>query len=132
MVLVLESQQGGEGVTYLENEMTDEEILQIVGNRADIGDSVRIARAIEAKIEAKLREQEPLTDTFVQKVPDHCDRVLWRSWYIHLDALTPAHPAPIPEGFDAWSLNPYTIALQKSIAEDYIPKPPMAAARSVE
>ena len=51
MVLVLESQQGGEGVTYLENEMTDEEILQIVGNRADIGDAVRIARAVEAKIE---------------------------------------------------------------------------------
>ena len=116
--------------------LTDAEITEVM-DRGDVVEGSRFlpfayARAIEAKIEAKLREQAPLTDTFVQKVPDHCDRVLWRSWYIHLDALTPAHPAPIPEGFDAWSLNPYTIALQKSIAEDYIPKPPMAAARSVE
>lgn len=27
---------------------------------------------------------EPLTETFVQKVPDHCDRVVWRGQYIHL------------------------------------------------
>lgn len=27
---------------------------------------------------------ESLTETFVQKVPDHCDLVVWRGQYIHL------------------------------------------------
>ena len=40
-----------------------------------------------------------------------------------LDA-TP-QPAPVqqkPEDFDTWAKNPYTLVLQKSIAEDYVPR----------
>ncbi len=29
--------------------------------------------------------KEPTTDHFVQKVPDKCDRIVWRGKYIHLD-----------------------------------------------
>jgi hypothetical protein len=29
-------------------------------------------------------EQEPLTDTYVQKVPDKCDRIVWRDNYYNL------------------------------------------------
>jgi hypothetical protein len=28
--------------------------------------------------------QEPLTDSFVQLVPDKCDRIVWRGSYHHL------------------------------------------------
>jgi hypothetical protein len=33
-----------------------------------------------------------------------------------------AAPVAHPEGFDAWQENPYTKVLQKSIAEDYVPR----------
>ena len=42
--------------------------------------------------------QEPLTDGYVQLVPDKCDRIVWRTRYFHLPiANTPpaAQPAPV-------------------------------------
>ena len=44
---------------------------------------------------------EALTNTFVQTVPDRCDRILWRGQYIHLP-LTPLAPS-VPDG---WVLMP--------------------------
>ena len=37
---------------------------------------------------------EPLTDTFVQTVPDKCDRILWRGRYLHLPIPNPAPGLP--------------------------------------
>ena len=37
----------------------------------------------------------PLTDTFVQTVPDKCDRIVWRYNYYHLPI---AQPAPLQQG----------------------------------
>ena len=34
-----------------------------------------------------LSRYEALTDTYVQPVPDKCDRITWRGKYYHLDAL---------------------------------------------
>jgi DNA segregation ATPase FtsK/SpoIIIE-like protein len=62
------------------------------------------AKAIEALAAqpAPVQEpvaQEPLTDGYVQLVPDKCDRIVWRTRYFHLPiANTPpaAQPAPVP------------------------------------
>jgi hypothetical protein len=42
------------------------------------------------------QEGEPLTSTYVQTVPDKCDRIVWRNHYYHL----PINPAPVaqPDG----------------------------------
>ena len=37
-------------------------------------------------------------------------------------APQPAQVQQKPEDFDAWAKNPYTLVLQKSIAEDYVPR----------
>lgn len=37
---------------------------------------------------------EPPTDSYVQTVPDKCDRIVWRNRYYHLPLASPA----IPEG----------------------------------
>jgi hypothetical protein len=42
-----------------------------------------------------------------------------------------SQPAAAPEDFDRWSENPYTKVLQKSIAEDYVPKPAAAPVSAV-
>lgn len=48
----------------------------------------RLAIELEADIDATLRgapsSKEPLTDSFVQTVPDKCDRIVWRNRYYHL------------------------------------------------
>jgi hypothetical protein len=43
--------------------------------------------------------QDPMTDSFVQQVPDKCDRIVWRGRYFHLPLATPpsAPPAAQPE-----------------------------------
>jgi uncharacterized NAD(P)/FAD-binding protein YdhS len=48
-------------------------------------------------------------------------------YYHQLEAFAKAYQAAIPQqkipaNFDEWMKNPYTIALQKSIQEDYVPK----------
>lgn len=39
-------------------------------------------------------EAEPLTDTHAQRVPDHCDRIVWQGRYYHLP-LSPEFAAPV-------------------------------------
>ena len=43
---------------------------------------------------------EPLTDSYVQMVPDKCDRIVWRNHYYHLPLNSATHPSP-PEGMVA-------------------------------
>jgi hypothetical protein len=40
----------------------------------------------------------PLTDSYVQEVPDKCDRIVWRNRYYHLPNIAEAsRPAATPE-----------------------------------
>lgn len=49
----------------------------------------RKGRKALALIEAELaKPQEPLTDTYVQRVPDKCDRIIWKGNYLHLPELS--------------------------------------------
>jgi hypothetical protein len=41
---------------------------------------------------AQQPEQEPLTDTYVQEVPDKCDRIVWRGYYFHLPVSSTSKP----------------------------------------
>ena len=83
--------------------LTDEEILQVVGNRADIGDAVRIARAVIAAYAAKLREEKPTI--YIQ--PNHLGLAKHQVFLCRAapcqiyDDFVPLfeHPAPIPEGW---------------------------------
>ena len=50
----------------------------------------KIAFAIGKPVAA----QEPVTESFVQTVPDHCDRIVWKGTYIHLPI---ANAAPCAE-----------------------------------
>ena len=67
----------------------------------------RMANAWEAAIDAlsapaESQGAQPVAETvFVQPVPDHCDRIVWRDRYYHLDTANnpllvppPAQPAP--------------------------------------
>jgi hypothetical protein len=68
----------------------------------------------KAAIESRLREvvappvPEPLTDSYVQRVPDKCDRIVWRNNYYHLPlAPTEAtHTQPASE-HDDYDISPY-------------------------
>lgn len=40
-------------------------------------------------------EPVAMTDTFVQPVPDKCDRIIWRNQYLHLSTLAASQPAPV-------------------------------------
>lgn len=45
------------------------------------------------------QETAPLTDSYVQNVPDKCDRIVWRNNYYHLPLKAAPHaPAPVPQG----------------------------------
>ena len=50
--------------------------------------------ALRTAIE-QMEKQETLTDSFVQQVPDKCDRIVWRGSYYHLPPA--AQPAPVQE-----------------------------------
>jgi hypothetical protein len=56
------------------------------------------ARAIEARVLGELRKQEPLTESYMQTVPDKCDRIVWRNSYYMLPINSKSVPAvaPIP------------------------------------
>jgi hypothetical protein len=41
-------------------------------------------------------EHEPLTDTYVQEVPDKCDRIVWRGYYFHLPVSSTSKPEQPP------------------------------------
>jgi hypothetical protein len=51
--------------------------------------------------------QEPLTDGYVQLVPDKCDRIVWRTRYFHLPIANtpPAQPA-VPDAITDDSESP--------------------------
>lgn len=54
---------------------------------------------VEAAIAAdRAARAEPLTTTYVQPVPDHCDRITWRGRYFHLPIISPA-AAIVSEGW---------------------------------
>jgi hypothetical protein len=60
---------------------------------------VTIKQALAAPVQEPVA-QEPLTDGYVQLVPDKCDRIVWRTRYFHLPiANTP--PAAQPAVPDA-------------------------------
>ena len=45
-------------------------------------------------------EVEPLTNSYVQHVPDKCDRIIWRNQYIHLPPTAPAQqPVKVAQTF---------------------------------
>src|SRR5687768_6877392 len=71
------------------------------GGRPDqwsMEDLVRVAAgpiaALTAALQAQQQQgQEPPTDSFVQPVPDHCDRITWRNHYYHLPVTSSSRPA---------------------------------------
>tara|TARA_R110000868_G_scaffold325586_1_gene586382 strand:+ start:2445 stop:3014 length:570 start_codon:yes stop_codon:yes gene_type:complete len=40
-------------------------------------------------------QQEPVADSYVQTVPDKCDRIVWRGSYYHLPLKQPAQQEPV-------------------------------------
>ena len=106
--------------------LSDEEILQVVGNRADIGDAVRIARAIEAKIETKLREQEPFG--YYWNFKDMEEGIITGQHFVEGEAEEQGyiplfeHPAPIPEGYQLVPIEPTEAMVHagQEIAHDLI------------
>jgi hypothetical protein len=72
--------------------------LEALEAHADIGiKSDKAITAIKQALAAPV--QEPLTDGYVQQVPDKCDRIVWRNRYFHLPIATPpaAQPALVQE-----------------------------------
>ena len=62
----------------------------------DLQESIETLRqAIE-----QAEEVEPLTNSYVQHVPDKCDRIIWRNQYIHLPPTAPAQqPVKVAQTF---------------------------------
>jgi len=56
-------------------------------NRPQCDDAIT---ALRAALEQP--EQEPLTDTYVQEVPDKCDRIVWRGYYFCLPVNSTSKP----------------------------------------
>jgi len=84
-------------------------------------DIIGYTRAVIAErdaLQAKLQEQalqiisligqeidaEPLTDTYVQKVPDKCDRIVWRNTYYHLPITQPKADDEMAPHDQCWML----------------------------
>lgn len=62
------------------------------GTNADERQPGGVIEALRTAIQQA--ESESLTDTFVQTVPDKCDRILWRGRYLHLPIPYPAPGVP--------------------------------------
>ena len=65
------------------------------------------ARAAISKAEAFLAApqpsaDEPVTDSYVQTVPDKCDRIVWRGRYIHLSVGQETTTQPFEDGWIPW------------------------------
>jgi len=54
-----------------------------------------------AQPETPRKVYEPLTDSYIQTVPDRCDRIVWRNRYYHLplSETAPGGTAKVPEGW---------------------------------
>ena len=69
---------------------------EIIDKRAALYAAIDAMEAENAELKTRLAEldaQEPLTASFVQPVPDKCDRIAWRNRYYDL----PIKPASVPD-----------------------------------
>lgn len=82
------------------------EWLEHIASGRDVVDAQHLAatsaaelRRLHAQVEALSAAQAgaPLTDSYVQTVPDKCDRIVWRNHYYHLPIAQPS-PSPAPAG----------------------------------
>ena len=67
-----------------------------------------VARQSIAKAEAALSAPQPsadvpMTDNYVQTVPDKCDRIVWRGRYTHLSVGQKTTPQPSEDGWIPWA-----------------------------
>jgi len=80
-------------------------LLYLVAKRVRNGSAVD--RIILERIDAALSQQAEPSPTvnalsFVQPVPDHCDRIVWRERYYHLPLYTESEPAPARDEREAF------------------------------
>ena len=81
-----------------------QEPVAIVTRSHDLGGEIDWTSRAKAPVGAKLYLAAPvaqgdaLTDTYVQQVPDKCDRIVWRGRYYHLpiDAAEHSYTEPSP------------------------------------
>ena len=71
------------------------------------GEELRKCESAIFKAEAALAApqpsaDEPVTDSYVQTVPDKCDRIVWRGRYIHLSVGQETTPQPADDGWIPW------------------------------
>lgn len=67
------------------------------------GRSEAIAKAKAFLAAPQPSADEPVTDSYVQTVPDKCDRIVWRGRYIHLSVGQETTPQPADDGWIPWN-----------------------------
>lgn len=80
----------------------------------------KMVAVMESALAATGKQQvgETLTDTYVQTVPDKCDRIVWRGHYYHLPIKQVGEAQGSREQFEAWAKNSYFI--RRNDAGEYI------------
>ena len=83
-------------------------ILSPPEHKVDRRDEAKAAREVIAKAEAILAApqpsaDEPVADSYVQTVPDKCDRIVWRGRYIHLSVGQETTPQPFEDDWIPWA-----------------------------